>query len=204
MHSKFNFQNICEDNDTHRHISSPDTDKFSTGKQYSSVDIMLQSGWQGWVVSGSMNFYQKGYQEAFWPLKNEVKSVYPLHGTFVNDWNWLRRCLHFLWLLTCLSNKEWLFEVHMHVHFQSWTPKGLRSIVHFTQSVCSLFGKWPKVKDIWAPNPSDCNHSDTEEHMCLFISVSRMTHWPHALWAEFVFDPYTQLCTLTQPTTSSY
>ena len=73
-----------------------------------------------------------------------------------------------------------------------------------TQSVCSIFGQWPQVKDIWAPNSGDCDHSNTEEHMCLFISVSREIHWPHALWADFVLDPYTFLCTWNQPTTLSY
>ena len=87
----------------------------------SPLDIMLQSGWQGRVVSGSMPFCQGVVRRPYDHSGTWVKVCLFLIWHIIHDWSWTYRFLEFMWLLTYLSNKEWLNEVHMYVHFQSWT-----------------------------------------------------------------------------------
>ena len=48
------------------------------GYVYILIDIMLQSGWLGQVVSGSIIFCQRGCQEVFVTLRDEIKGCLSL------------------------------------------------------------------------------------------------------------------------------
>ena len=69
------------------------------------------------------------------------------------------------------SSNDMEYACKAHVTNLPLSPTGpLRSIVYFTQSVCSAFGQWPKVKKIWTPSPSDCDHNcNTTDILIVFV-----------------------------------
>ena len=50
--------------------------QWSRGQCIYPIDIMLQSGCQGWVVSGTKDFGWRDCQEAFWPLRDMGESLF--------------------------------------------------------------------------------------------------------------------------------
>ena len=82
----------------------------------------------------------------------------------------------------------------MRITYNKFTPSTDRVIyvvLFISTRVCLLCvgSMTSRVKANHAPSPCDCDHSNTEDYMCLYKSMKSMTHWPHTLWVTFYWIP---------------